>query len=58
MSTYTPKAIRLKAVPEDVYKIILREQARLKEKCSCQKSQETTVYSIIRKIGKEDANMD
>lgn len=53
MSTYTPKAIRLKAVPEDVYKIILREQAKLKEKCNCQKSQETTVYSIIRRMADE-----
>ena len=48
MEDYKPKQLKLK-LPEDVYKIILQEQGKLKEKCNCQKSQETTIYSILRR---------
>lgn len=43
----------LKAVPEDVRKTVLDEQARLKKECNCQKSIQSTIYSIIRKFGKQ-----
>jgi len=43
-----PKQMRLRNMPQDVRDIIIREQAKLKEKCNCQKSLETTIYSLIR----------
>lgn len=44
----------LKEVPDDVRKIVLEEQAKLKTECKCQKSVQTTIYSIIRKFGKSN----
>lgn len=50
------KQIQLRNVPEDIRVILIREQAELKEKCNCQKSLETTIYSIIRQLKKTNNN--
>jgi hypothetical protein len=42
------KTYLLRNIPDDIYTILIREQAELKEKCKCQKSLETTIYSLIR----------
>ena len=46
------KEIKLKRTPPDVYKILLKEQARKKISCGCQFSLEQTVYMLIRKFEK------
>jgi len=47
-----PKALLLKAIPEDVRKTILMEQADYQIKCNCTFSKEKTFYLIVRRWAK------
>ena len=47
-----PKALLLKAVPDDVRKTLLIEQADHQIKCGCTFSKEKTMYLIARKWAK------
>ncbi len=47
-----PKALLLKAVPDDVRKTLLIEQAEHQIKCGCTFSKEKTMYLIARKWAK------
>ena len=48
----------LKNIPEDVYKILWREQAKLKAKGQRQFSLALTVYHIIREFDKIQLNKE
>lgn len=37
-----------KNVPDDVMEILLEKQGKLKSKCKCQQSYQTTIYKILR----------
>lgn len=39
-----------KNVPDDVMEILLEKQGKLKSKCKCQQSYQTTIYKIIRSL--------
>ncbi len=49
-----PKQHKLKAIPADVYTIILEQQAKSKIDCKCQFSIEQTIYKLIRKAVKPE----
>ncbi len=48
------KAILLRKMPPDVYKIVIEAQGKKKTDCSCQFSIEQTIYMLIRRIVKEE----
>jgi hypothetical protein len=48
------KQHKLKAIPEDVYRIILEKQLEHKLHCNCQFSIEQTIYKLIRLAGKKE----
>ena len=53
---YKAKQLRLREMPEDVYSILLKEQAEQKQKCKCQFSLEQTIYKLIRKATRHEDN--
>lgn len=53
---YMTKKLLLRAVPLDVYRIILQEQAEQKVNCNCQFSIEKTIYKLIRKAKEDKTN--
>jgi hypothetical protein len=51
LSTNKPKSLRLLDVPEDIYCILIQEQAKIKlEKKKGMFGLEQTIYSIIREF--------
>ncbi len=47
------KQHKLKAIPPDVYDILLDEQKEKKKQCHCQYSIEQTIYMLIRRAAKK-----
>lgn len=46
------KSLLLRQMPKDIHDYLLGQQMELKKSCNCQKSIETTIYSIIRRFKK------
>jgi hypothetical protein len=51
---YKPKNARLRAIPKEVYDIIIDAQAEQKKKCNCQYSIEQTIYLLIKRVKKQE----
>ncbi len=51
------KQHKLKAIPADVYTILLEQQAKTKIECRCQFSIEQTIYKLIRKAVKTEGQI-
>lgn len=49
------KTLKLRKIPMDVYKLILKHQGIKKTECGCQYSMEQTIYSLIRRACKVNA---
>ena len=54
-TNYKPKQMRLREMPADVYDLLIDAQAEHKKKYKVQFSLEQTIYKLLRKGSKLDA---